>query len=73
MTKKSRQISKYLENEKSFQDEIKKHFSSFLKGFQGPNKKKKKLEAESPTLIEMEIYISTLCYLYFYIPVDKRP
>ena len=32
MTKKSRQKFKYFENEKSFQSEIKKHFSSFLKG-----------------------------------------
>ena len=36
MTKKSKQKFKYLENEKSFQGEIKKHFSSFLKGFQMP-------------------------------------
>ena len=33
MTKNSRQKFKYLENEKNFQDEIKKHFSSFLKDF----------------------------------------
>ena len=33
MTKKSRQKFKYLENEKSFYDEIKKHFSSVLKDF----------------------------------------
>ena len=36
MTKKSRQKLKYLENEMSFWVEIKKHFSSFLKGFQLP-------------------------------------
>ena len=34
MTKKSRQKFKYLENEKSFLRWNKKHFSSFLKGFQ---------------------------------------
>ena len=33
MSKKSRQKFKYLDNEKSFYDEIKKHFLSFLKGF----------------------------------------
>ena len=36
MTKKSRQKLKYLENEKSFLGEIKKHFSSFLNSFQLP-------------------------------------
>ena len=35
MAKKSRQKFKYLENEKSFQGEIQKHFL-FLKGFQLP-------------------------------------
>ena len=35
MTKKSRQKLKYLENEKSFWDEI-KNFSSFLNSFQLP-------------------------------------
>ena len=34
MTEKSEQEFKYLQNEKSFLGEIKKHFSSFLKGFQ---------------------------------------
>ena len=34
--KKSKQKLKYLENEKSKIGEIKKHFSSFLKGFQLP-------------------------------------
>ena len=36
MTKKSRQEFKYLEKEKSFWDEIKKHFISLLKGFKLP-------------------------------------
>ena len=36
MTKKSRQKCKHLENEKSFRDEIKKHFLSFLRDFQLP-------------------------------------
>ena len=36
MTKKSRQKRKHLENEKSFRDEIKKHFLSFLRDFQLP-------------------------------------
>ena len=36
MTEKSRQKFKQLENEKSFRGEIKKQFSSFLKGFQLP-------------------------------------
>ena len=35
ITKKSRQKVKYLENEKSFQGEI-KNFSSFSEGFQLP-------------------------------------
>ena len=30
------QKRKHLENKRSFRDEIKKHFSSFLKGFQLP-------------------------------------
>ena len=34
MTKKSWQKLKYLENEKSVQDDLIKDFSSFLKGFQ---------------------------------------
>ena len=34
MTKKLLQKHKYLENEKSFLDEIKNIYSSFLKGFQ---------------------------------------
>ena len=34
MTIMSKQKFKYVENEKSFYGEIKKHFSSFLKGFQ---------------------------------------
>ena len=34
MTKKSLQKLKYLEDQKSFQNEIKKYFSLFLKGFQ---------------------------------------
>ena len=34
MTKKPWEKLKYLENEKSFYDEIKKHFSSFSKCFQ---------------------------------------
>ena len=34
MTKKSKQKFKSLQNEKSFWDEIKKYFSSILKGFQ---------------------------------------
>ena len=42
--KKLRQNIKYLENEKSFSDEIKKHFSS-IKTFY--------LEAESPTLTQL--------------------
>ena len=32
MIKKSRQKTKYLENEQSFKDEIKSIFSTFLKG-----------------------------------------
>ena len=36
ITKKSRQKLKYLENEKSFLGEIKKHFSSILRGIQFP-------------------------------------
>ena len=36
MTKMSRQKLKYLEKEKSFSGEIKKHFSFILKGYQLP-------------------------------------
>ena len=53
MTNKSRQKFKYLENEKSFQDEIKKHFSSFLNGFQWRKQENIFLEGESPTLIHL--------------------
>ena len=40
MTKMSRQKSKYLENEKSFQDEIKSIFHHFEKDFIEANKNK---------------------------------
>ena len=36
ITKKSRQKFEFLESEKIFQGEIKKHFSSFLKSFHLP-------------------------------------
>ena len=51
MTKKLRQKCKYLEKEKSFEDEIKKHFSSFLKGFHWIDKKIFFLEGESLALM----------------------
>ena len=49
MPKKSRQKFKYLENEKSFQDEIKSIFYNFLRAIIEANKKGF-LEGESPTL-----------------------
>ena len=49
MPKKSRQKFKYLENEKSFSDEIKSIFDHFWRAIIEANKKKK-LEGESPTL-----------------------
>ena len=49
MNKKSRQKVKYLENEKSFKDEIKSIFHHFLKAFIEANKAIF-LEGESRTL-----------------------
>ena len=51
MTNKSKQKFKYLKNEKSFSDEIKKHFSSFFKVLLLKQIKQILLEGESPTLI----------------------
>ena len=47
MSKKSRQIFKYLENEKRWN---KKHFSSFLKGYHWSKQSRFFLEGESPNL-----------------------
>ena len=52
MTKMSRQKFKYLENEKSFYDEIKSIFYHFLRAIIEVNKKIF-LEGESPTLSNM--------------------
>ena len=49
MTKKSKQILKYLENEKGFYDEMKSIFHQFLRAFTEANKVNF-LEVESPTL-----------------------
>ena len=49
MTKKSKQKFRYLEREKSFQNEIKSIFQHFKKAFTEVNKKCF-LEGESPTL-----------------------
>ena len=50
MSKKSRQKLKYLENEKSFYDEIKSIFHHFLRAFIEANKANLFLEGESLTL-----------------------
>ena len=50
MPKKSRQKLKYLENEKSFYDEIKSVFHHFCRAIIEANKKNFFLEGGSPTL-----------------------
>ena len=55
MTKKSRQKCKYLENEMSFQDEIKSIFHHFQKAV-NDQIKQICLEGESPTLIKLQTF-----------------
>ena len=50
MNKMTGQKFKYLENEKSFYDEIKSIFHHFSRAFTEANEKKFFLEGESPTL-----------------------
>ena len=59
----SSQKFKYLDNERTFQDEIKRIFHHFQRVFIEPNKKKNTLEGESPTLNSDYVNPSTLSAL----------